>query len=702
VASSRATDVKTEPTTPETADQPRFAHLRALDGLRGVAVLGVVAYHFAPGSAPGGFLGVDVFFVLSGFLITSLLVNEWERSRGISFVKFWGRRARRLLPALFLVLGAVGVYALLMSNQADAHHIGEDGLATLGYFANWHFISSGQSYVERIVQGSPSPLRHTWSLAIEEQFYLVWPIVVGLVGVIVARTLRRSERGRRRFRRVLVALCVVLAVASFVRMITLFHATGDANRVYYGTDSRAFLILIGSALGALSAGVLTVQWRMLRLALVAGGTVAAVVLAVTMAKLLVTDTRLYDGGYGVIAILITLVLVAAAQPGMNPLGRLLETRPIVGLGLISYGVYLWHWPITVWVTTQRVHLDGVALFAVRSLITLSLSVASYVLVEQPIRQRRLLRWTGLRTAFVPVVVVVALFGLMLAPVLAFPSVNAVPRVAPSTASGTVTSAYDNVPRCDRSARVLKKLPRGHRPRIELFGNSLAIESRDCLAQLVRARGGIFESVVHSGVAPCHLIARLRAQVDNPATRPDIAIFSAGIVRTELSCDPVDQFWLVQVREALDIWKAAGTHIYLVPPVPNVPGSAPPLPTNGQPAYVPAQRPEFEAFAANDPAHITVVDAGTFIRDAQGVLQWRMPCLPGGEPGCARDHTIGVRWVDGYHFCTDPNWNGHFCQRNDRGGERRVGTAIALQIVELSLSSAVKTPTTTSTTTTTTK
>jgi peptidoglycan/LPS O-acetylase OafA/YrhL len=666
-------------------DQPHFAHLHALDGLRGVAVLGVVFYHFAPGIAPGGFLGVDMFFVLSGFLITSLLVSEWERSRVISFVHFWVRRARRLLPALFLVLGAVGVYALFMSNQADAHHIGEDGLATLGYFANWHFISSGQSYVERIVQGSPSPLRHTWSLAIEEQFYLVWPLVVGLVGVIVTRTLRRSERGRRFFRRVLVAVCVALAIASFVRMITLFNLSGDANRVYYGTDSRAFLVLIGSALGAMSAGTLAVARRVPRVALVAVGCIAAAVLAVTMAELQATDTRLYEGGYGIVTVLIALVLVAAVQPGRNPLGRILETRPIVGLGLISYGVYLWHWPITVWLTAENTHLDGVALFAVRSVITLGVSIASYVLIEQPIRRGRLLRWTSVRTALVPVVIAVALVGLIVTPVLAFPSVNPVPRVAPSKSSDPVTTAYSNVPRCDHSARALTKLPLGHRPRVELFGNSLAVEARDCLAKLVKARGGTFETVVHSATPPCRLLDRLRAQVTNPATRPDVAVFSAAIINIEYSCDPVDRNWLVQVREVLAIWKAAGTHVYLVPIVPNIPGTAPPLPTDGKSPYVPPQTPEFRTFAANDPSNITVIDAGMFIRDAKGAYQWRMPCLPGGEPGCAHDHTVGVRWVDGFHFCADPHWTGP-CRQKFRGGERRIGTAIALQITELALSS----------------
>ena len=227
-------------------------------------MLAVVLFHFSPDIAPGGFLGVDIFFVLSGFLITSLLVNERERTRRISLRQFWLRRARRLLPALFLVLAAVGLYALLVASKVAAHHMAEDGLATLGYIANWHFIASGQAYVEQFIQQAPSPLRHTWSLAIEEQFYLLWPLVVVGIGILVARTrARRSQRelrAHRRFRRTVVIVCVVLGALSLIEMIALFNVR-DPDRVYYGTDTRAFLLLIGATLGALTAGALGVARR---------------------------------------------------------------------------------------------------------------------------------------------------------------------------------------------------------------------------------------------------------------------------------------------------------------------------------------------------------------------------------------------------------------------------------------------------------
>ena len=153
-------------------------HIRALDGLRGIAVLLVVAYHFSPQHLPGGFLGVDVFFVLSGFLITSLLVTERDSSGHIGLRAFWIRRARRLFPALLLLIIAVGIYSLLFASPLAVRSIRDDGLASLFYVANWRFVYSGQSYIEQFVGVGPSPFRHTWSLAIEEQYYLIWHLKI--------------------------------------------------------------------------------------------------------------------------------------------------------------------------------------------------------------------------------------------------------------------------------------------------------------------------------------------------------------------------------------------------------------------------------------------------------------------------------------------------------------------------------------------
>jgi peptidoglycan/LPS O-acetylase OafA/YrhL len=639
---------------------PHLTHLRALDGLRGLAVLAVVLYHFAPGVAPGGFLGVDLFFVLSGFLITSLLVNEWEAIRRISLPSFWARRARRLLPALFLVLSAVGVYALLLANRVDAQHVATDGLSAFTYVANWHFIASNQGYIQQFLHQAPSPLRHMWSLAIEEQFYLVWPILVAGVGWLVAGRTHRPGRGRRQFRHVVLAICVTLGCASFLRMITLYHQGGDVNRVYYGTDTRAFIILIGAALGALSAGAPALVSK-LRRPLIALGCGAAIALIAAMAWLTTSSSWLYRGGYGVIAVLMVLVLAAAAQPGLNPLARIFTIRPLVGLGLISYGVYLWHWPIGLWLTPQDTGLTGFWLFAARAGVTLAAAVASYHLVEQPIRQGRLPRWRLSNPGVVPVTLVTAVALLLVIPALAFPSVAAAPTTVASTAAAIdVTARYAQAPRCD-GPPASQRLALSRHIRVELVGNSIAQEIKPCLASILKPDGATLESLI-IGFKPCASVRTVQDRVRNPATRPAAVILFA--LDAGYCAGPY-------VR----VWQAAGIHIYLVPVVPPVPGSSV---QRGIFASAPAtETAYYQTLASQDPAHITVLDAGTFLRDGAGQYLWRMPCLA-GEAGCGSNHTVGVRWHDGFHFCTDPGFGKQLRCPNagSRAGERRAAAAVA--------------------------
>ena len=219
------------------ATRPSSSHIPGLDGLRAVAVAAVLLFHAGFHWMPGGFLGVDVFFVLSGFLITSLLLREFERSGRISLRSFWARRVRRLFPALLVLLAAVSVYAGLAG--ADGRRpLSLDGLAALGYFANWRFVFSHQGYFART--GPPSLLQHTWSLSIEEQFYVVWPLVLALL-------LRR-----RRPRRAVLAVALTGAVASAVAM-ALLAPGGDHSRAYYGSDTHAQGLLIGAALAVVLA-----------------------------------------------------------------------------------------------------------------------------------------------------------------------------------------------------------------------------------------------------------------------------------------------------------------------------------------------------------------------------------------------------------------------------------------------------------------
>ena len=510
------------PATTPTAT-PRLQHLRALDGLRGVAVLAVVLYHFAPSVAPGGFLGVDLFFVLSGFLITSLLVNEWDGARRISLRRFWGRRARRLLPALFLLLVVVGLYNLVVTNQVDADRFATDGLAALFYVANWHFITSGQSYIQQFLHQAASPLRHMWSLAIEEQFYLVWPIFVLLLGKLATRS-TRPARNRRRFRRLLVAACVLLGVASFVRMITLYVPGSDPTRVYEGTDTRAFVILIGAALGALSAGAPTVVRRARGLLIVIGCVAAAAVVA-AIAWVTATSAWLFGGGYGLVVVLMVVVLAAAAQPDPNPLARLLQLRPLVGLGLISYGVYLWHWPVFLWVTSANLGVVGPGLFAARCAITLGASLASYYLVEQPIRRGGLARLGQLRFT-VPAVGFATVAAVLVIPIVAYPALQAPPTTAHLTPGAVnITASYAATARCDGGPKPTPIDP-GHRVLVQVEGNSIAGEIEPCLSTILKRRGGAIEGVNPAGFLLCTQIPAIEAQARK--THPVAALLFAFV------------------------------------------------------------------------------------------------------------------------------------------------------------------------------
>jgi peptidoglycan/LPS O-acetylase OafA/YrhL len=215
---------------PLSAPPPHTGYRPFLDGLRAFAVVGVLVYHLDRTWLPGGYLGVDLFFVLSGYLITSLLLAEHARTGRIDLPAFWSRRVRRLLPALLVVLV---VMAIVIEAQGDVLAIGAargDLLSTLFYVANWHFILSGQSYFSQYLSASPD--KHTWSLAIEEQFYLVWPVIVAFV---LARFRTRTLA--------LIAICVTLSSA--LLMAALFRPR-DPSRAYYGTDTRIFEILVGA------------------------------------------------------------------------------------------------------------------------------------------------------------------------------------------------------------------------------------------------------------------------------------------------------------------------------------------------------------------------------------------------------------------------------------------------------------------------
>ncbi len=357
--------------TTDVADRSRLAYHPPLDGLRALAVTAVVVFHLHETGLTGGFLGVDAFFVLSGFLITTLLVLEWRRTEGIGLVAFWGRRARRLLPALLLLLVAVAVYASFEVPSTELGRLRWDGISGLFYVANWRFVASGQSYFD-LFSGA-SPFRHLWSLAIEEQFYLVWPLV----------TLGCLTLGKGRLR-VLGGVALGGVVVSTALMALLFDAA-DPSRAYYGTDSHAHPILVGVLLALALVDRPTVSATTAR-ALDGVGIVALGGIVAAFAFAHDTAASLYHGGSLAFAVAVAVLIAAVMRAPRGLLARAFSLRPFVLLGMISYGVYLWHWPVIVYATGHRTGLSGFALDAFRVGLTLAVSIASYVLVERPIRR----------------------------------------------------------------------------------------------------------------------------------------------------------------------------------------------------------------------------------------------------------------------------------------------------------------------------
>lgn len=347
---------------------PRIPHLHALDGLRGLALLGVLLFH-ADGTLPGGYLGVDLFFVLSGYLITSLLVREFSDTGRIDLYGFWVRRCRRLFPALLSLMPAIAIYGRFFARPEDLQGLRNEALASLAYVANWYAIFSDRSYWQLFA--APSPLEHTWSLAIEEQFYVVWPLLAAFL----------LKRGGPR---AMLVLSLLLSLLSVGAMLLLF-SPADTSRVYLGTDTRMVAVLLGSALATLlPPGTSWSPARVKRLDV--AGVVAACGLAVAWFRLRGTDTFLYRGGLWLTELAV-LVLIACAVMGRQSLvARALSFRPLRALGTISYGVYLWHWPVNVLLTAERLQLHGLPLQALRFAVTFAIAGISYRFLEAPIRR----------------------------------------------------------------------------------------------------------------------------------------------------------------------------------------------------------------------------------------------------------------------------------------------------------------------------
>jgi peptidoglycan/LPS O-acetylase OafA/YrhL len=439
------------------ADRPLYPYRPALDGVRGLAVSAVVLFHGGVAAVPGGFLGVDTFFVLSGFLITSLLLAEYDREGRIRLLAFWGRRARRLLPALLVMLAVVTVAGRWLLAPDDERLLRGDALAALGYVANWRMIYRGAGYFTQTA--APSVLQHTWSLGIEEQFYLVWPLAVaGVLGLSAGR------------RRVVIATCLA-GIAASVGAAALLYRPDDVNRAYFGTDTRAQALLIGCAL-AVVAPKLT--HRFVTAPLAVAGALGTVWL---WSHADGSAAWLYRGGFTAAALATGAVLVHAVTQPASVTARLLSRPPLVWLGKISYGVYLWHWPLFQYLSGERLGFAGGRLLALRCAATLAVAVASYWLVERPIR-RQLRRPRSLPRRLSPVVTLGAVAACALTVLWAtVPAVSATSGAA-TAGSATAGSASNSGPSEAPPAKSTPppqpggRLPGGP-PRIDILGDSVA-------------------------------------------------------------------------------------------------------------------------------------------------------------------------------------------------------------------------------------
>ncbi|MEJ7814219.1 MAG: acyltransferase family protein [Rubrobacter sp.] len=348
-------------------------YMPGLDGLRAIAVLAVIAYHLDPGLAPGGVLGVSVFFTLSGYLITDLLLGQREALGRLRLGDFWLRRARRLLPALFLMLAVVVAWVTLLDRSLLPGLRG-DVLAAVAYVSNWWNIVRDASYFARF--GPPPPLDHLWSLAVEEQFYLIWPFLLWL-GL-------RYVPGRF----TLAGLTLAGAALSAAAMAWIYEPGVDPTRVYEGTDTRAFALLVGAALAMvwpsrkLRADLITVRGRLL---LDTAGVVGLVVIGLLIWRTSEYSPFLYKGGILLLTVGTVLAVTALVHPA-SWLGVAVGWAPLRWLGVRSYGIYLWHYPIIVLTAPSMQQKASLGLEVIQVVATIAVAALSWRFFEEPIRR----------------------------------------------------------------------------------------------------------------------------------------------------------------------------------------------------------------------------------------------------------------------------------------------------------------------------
>ena len=625
----------------------RTSYLPAIDGLRAFAVGAVMLFHSDHMS--GGFLGVDAFFVISGFLITRQMLIEVDKTDRISLREFWGRRARRLLPALVLLLVVVIGYAYRFGYASERLKIRDDAPWALGFALNWHHISTSTDYWHSL--SSPSPLTHLWSLAVEEQFYLIWPLITVLL------VWRRRDRERT-----MLIGSMIGALLSFALMAVVFDPA-TSTRAYEGTDTRIGALLVGALCATTIVGD-----RADRL-FGALGRRRDVVLAVPVIVLgwmwLRVDGRdswLYRGGFLLHAVLFAALLLgvscgAAAQAGW--LARLLTLRPVRWFGQLSYGLYLWHWPVYIALGPDRVHLSRWPLTVIRVAATIAAASLSYYLVERPIRYG-LQRKPVIRTAMLSVAAIaVAAVAIIVVPLPeSSPAPINVAALTPVVAAATTTTTVPTTtsPSTTTSAAppssidptvvenavdgttttipaettttvppTTVALPELHR--VLWLGDSIAFTTSPGLVAAMGAIGvevfdGSFPGVGMLNETGTALFAQISSRTTSQ--KPDLVIFQMSTWDEPFGEDAIYN-GLTRMR---DLAKAVGAHLLLLP--------VPPLRADQDHDGFPNDAGAAKRLAADDPADVSFISTTslwgtTFEYDLDG------------------DH-IPERLGDGVHLC----------------------------------------------------
>ena len=451
------------------ANAPHIAYRPGLDGLRAIAVAAVFLYHARIDWLPGGFLGVDLFFVLSGYLITSLLLVEWEARNRIDLRRFWLRRARRLLPALVVVVLGALILASIFARH-DLAQTRSDAISSLLYYTNWHEIIANHSYFN--LRGNPSLLQHMWSLAVEEQFYIVWPLLL-VPGLVLV--------GRKRL-----PMIVIAGIAASAALMWILYNPSDPTRVWNGTDTRAFLLLMGILLALVWPYVERMRRSLPLLELF--GVTALVGTVLLFRQMHDYDPTLWQGGDLAAAFCFVVLIAAVAHPGTG-LGEALGVAPLRWIGERSYGIYLWHWPIILLVAGVNAR-PSPGIVVAEAIIVVAAAALSYRFIEQPIRTRSLQRWLAqysrrfrLEVAGAAAVVLVAAFAILFVTPASLNPVGI--YVTPTTATAgthhprtsTTSSSHQTSRPTGHTRKGLPPLPPG---RILALGDSVML---GCASQL---------------------------------------------------------------------------------------------------------------------------------------------------------------------------------------------------------------------------